>query len=89
MGQILLLVVIFAFLAWRIRRNFVIRLASLASILVCGGFLFMDSWEHAHSALAALGAVVFILALVALGIAIRTLLNGMGTKAIRNPKHNG
>src|ERR1700693_999715 len=88
-SRILLLVVIFAFLAWRTRRNMVITLASLTVILVCSGFLFMDSWGHGDSSLAALGAIVFIVALVALGIVIRRLLSGMGTKPMRNPKHNG
>jgi hypothetical protein len=67
----------------------VIVLGSLTVILVYSGFIFMDSWERANSPLAAVGAVVFIVALVVLGIAICRLLSGMGKRHTRSPRHNG
>jgi hypothetical protein len=88
-GLIFLLIVIFAFVAWRIRRNMVIVLGSITVILVSSGFVVMDSWEHANSPLAASGAVVFSAALMVLGMAIRRLLSGMGTKPKRRQTHIG
>ena len=87
--RILFVIVIFALFAWRIRRNMVIVLSSLTVILVSSGFLFMDSWGHANWPLAALGAIVFIVALVVLGIAIHKLLSGIGKKPMRSPRHDG
>ena len=88
-GQILFLIVIFAFLAWRIRRNMVIVLGSITVILVSSGFLFMDSWERANSPLAALAVFVFIVAFVVLAMAIRRLISGMGTRPKRSARNTG
>jgi len=85
----LLLVLIFALCAWRIRRNVVFVWFSLAWILVCSGVLFMDSWVRANLPLAILGAVIFIVGLVVLGMTIRELLKGMGVKPVRRPRRNG
>jgi hypothetical protein len=85
-GWILLLIIVCALLAWRFRRNVVIAGSSLIVILAQSGFLFMDSREHAHSLLAIVGAVVFIAALVVLGITLMRLISGMGIKPVRIPK---
>jgi hypothetical protein len=86
---VLFLIVICAFSAWRIRRNMVFVLYSLTVILVCSGFLTIDSWDHANSSMAALGAVLFVVALVVLGIAIRRLLGGIGKRPTRILRRNG
>jgi hypothetical protein len=88
MSRIVILIVIFAFFAWRNRRNMVIALGSLAVILVSSGFLFMDSWDLANLPFAALGAVGFIAALVAIGIIIRKLVSGVGIRSIRRSSRN-
>src|SRR6266851_8272012 len=79
-GRLVILIVIFAFFAWRNRRNVVIALGSLAVILVSSGFLLMDSWDYAKLPLAALGAAGFIAGLVAVGVIIRKLLSGVGIR---------
>jgi hypothetical protein len=86
--RVLLVIVIFGLFAWRIRRNMVIVLSSLTVILIYGGSLSINSWEHANSPLAALGAVVFIVALVVLGIVIFRLLSGIGTRPKRSPRRS-
>jgi hypothetical protein len=88
-GQILLVIAIFAFLAWRVRRNMVIVLGALSVILVCSGFLTIDSWERADSFLTAVGTVVFAVALVVLGVTIYRLLGGIGKRPARSPRHSG
>jgi hypothetical protein len=88
-GRIVLLIVFFAFFAWRNRRNMVIALGSLAVILVSSGILFKDSLDRANLPLAALGALVFISALVLVGSMVRKLLSGAGMRPTRRPRNSG
>jgi hypothetical protein len=90
MGRIFILIVIFAFFAWRNRRNMVIALGSLAVILVSSGLLFMGSRDLANLPFEALGAVGFIAASVVVGIIIRKLVSGLGMRPTRrSPRNSG
>jgi ABC-type proline/glycine betaine transport system permease subunit len=82
----LLLIVVFGFMAWRIRRNMIIVFGSLIVILVSSGSLFRNSWENASRPLAALGASIFIFALIGLVIAISRTFSGAGKKSVRGPR---
>jgi hypothetical protein len=82
----LLLIAVFGFLAWRIRRNMIIASGSLIVILISSGSLFRNSWENASRPLAALGASIFIFASVELVMAISRMFSGTGKKPLRIPR---